>query len=525
MNYKDLPLEIKVGQMIVAGFDGTEINDHIKNLIKNYHIGNVILFARNFKSIEQMYKLNMDLQEFAMKENGIPLFITTDQEGGMVMRITEGGAYFPGNMALSSGGDTKDAYLEGKYCGEELRALGINMNLAPVLDVNNNPENPVIGVRSYGEDENRVADLGEAYVKGLQESGVIATGKHFPGHGDTSVDSHLDLNTISHDKDRIEKVELTPFKRAISGGIKAIMSAHIVFKAYEPDGLPATLSYDVLTGLLREKLNFKGLIITDCMEMKAISTYFGTEKAAEMSVRAGADLICISHTMEKQIGAYKNILSSVKSGKISESRIDESIKRITHYKEELNLKSFLDSDFLEASKIVTNELHKEFAKKISENSITLVKDEGMLPLGGSNVLFISTNPIALTGADDSIKKKQIGAYMKNIYPNFTYETIELKPSKECIEKIKGICKNYKKIVLCTYNANLNEEQVELFKAIQGENENIIVIAMRNPYDANYFSSAKAIALSYEYTPLSIESVASLLQGKIKGSGKCPVTLE
>lgn len=526
MNYKDMPLEVKVGQMIVAGFQGTEIDEHIKTLIEDYHIGNVILFARNFKNIEQLYKLNMDLQKLALKENGIPLFITTDQEGGMVMRITQGGTYFSGNMALSAGGEKEDAYLQGKYCGEELKALGIDMNLAPVLDVNNNPNNPVIGVRSYGEDPNRVADFGEAYVKGLQESGVIATGKHFPGHGDTCVDSHLDLNVVNYDTKRIENVEIVPFIRAIEGGIAAIMSAHIVFSAYEPNGLPATLSHSILTGLLREKLGFAGLIMTDCMEMKAIDTYFGTENAAEMSVRAGADMICVSHTLEKQINSYKNILKSVGNGKISIDRINESFNRIIKFKEKFSAHSFMNSNFKEAEKIISNNKHKEFAKKISENSITIIKNDGMLPLNyKEKVLFISSNPVALTGADDTIKKNQIGEHIKNSFPEFSYETINIKPSKVEIERYKTMSKNYDKVVLCTYNANLNQEQVVLAKDIYMSNKKLIVIAMRNPYDINELSFAPGLILTYEYTPLSMESVAELLQEKIEGKGVCPVTLE
>lgn len=525
MNYNNLPMEIKVGQMLVAGFDGTEINSHIETLIKEYHIGNVILFARNFKSIEQLYKLNMDLQRLALKENGIPLFITTDQEGGMVMRITEGGAYFPGNMALSAGGKTEDAYVQGKYCGQELKALGINMNLAPVLDVNNNPKNPVIGVRSYGEDPSRVASFGEAYVKGLQESDVIATGKHFPGHGDTSVDSHLDLSAVKHDIKRIEEVELLPFKKAIEGGIAAIMSAHVIFSAFEKENLPATLSYKVLTELLRKKLGFNGLIMTDCMEMKAIATYFGTEKAAEMSVSAGADMVCVCHTLEKQINSYKNILKSVYDGKISIERINESFERIISFKEKFNIKSFVNSNYEEAEKIITDSKHKKFAKNISENSITLLKNENMLPLKhNEKILFVSSSPVALTGADDTIKKKQIGEYVKTIFPEFTYENINIKPSKDEIERYKAEVKNYEKIVLCTYNANLYEEQVSLAKEIFNNNKNLIIIAMRNPYDANELSFAKAIALTYEYTPLSIHSVGELLNGKIQGKGVCPVTL-
>lgn len=525
MNIENMSLERKVGQMLVVGFQGTEIDEHITKAIRDYHIGNIILFLRNFKDINQLYILNKKLQELAIKENGYPLFITIDQEGGMVTRLTKGAPFFPGNMALSAAGDENDAYLNGKYVGEELRALGINFNLAPVLDVNNNPDNPVIGVRSYGEDPKRVAKMGAAYIKGLQEKGIIATGKHFPGHGDTSVDSHLDLCSVNHDRERLEKVELYPFEKAIEIGIKAIMSAHVMFPEYEKEKLPATLSGNVLTKLLRDGLGFKGLIVSDCMEMKAIDKYFHTDKAASMAVKAGTDLIFVSHSFEKQIGLLKNIIQAVRSGDISEEKINDSVKRILKYKEDINIDEFINSSYEGVKKIVCNTEHIKFANKISENSITVLKDNGQLPLSkDENVLCIAAEAVVFTEVEDCLQRLDINNLIIKEFPLYHTEYIKLKPTDDEIDILVKKSKGKDKVVIFTYNANLCMEQVKLVNKIYEINKNVIVIAMRNPYDFNKFNNISSYVMAYEYTPISIRSVIKFLKGEIKGKGKCPVSL-
>lgn len=525
MKLENMTLQQKIGQMLVIGFNGIEVNDRIIRAIRNYHIGNIILFAGNFKNPKQLYNLNKELQILALKENGLPLFITIDQEGEMVTRITNGATFFPGNMALSAGGNEEDAYLYGKYSGEELKALGINFNLAPVLDVNNNKDNPVIGVRSYGKNPQRVSKLGSAYIKGLQENGIIATGKHFPGHGDTSVDSHLDLSSVNHNKDRLEKVELYPFKEAIKMGIKAIMSAHVMFPAYEDRKLPATLSDKVLTGLLRNKLNFNGLIVTDCMEMKAIDSYFGTVEAAVMSIKAGADMICISHTEKKQIGVLNRIIEKVESKGIGGERINESVTRIIKFKSEIDIESFINSSYEIVDNIINSNTHKEFSEKISNNSITIVRDNGLLPIKKEEeILVISTNAQVLTGIDDSIEDRSINTSFSKEFSNCETEIMDLKPSKEeigyLVRKARGKCK----VIVCTYNGNLNIEQIELVNEIYKINRNIIMIPMRNPYDAVNLNHIPCILLAYEYTPISIKSILKVVKGEIEGKGICPVTL-
>src|SRR5256886_2189163 len=279
-----MTLEEQIGQALMVGFWGHTPSQDIIDLISRYHIGNVILFSRNIGNTRQVLELTQSLQRIA-KEAGhpYPLLIAIDQENGIVQRLGEAATIYPGNMALGAIGSDEIAYEVALAAGRELQALGINMNLAPVVDVNNNPANPVIGVRSFGEDPRLVARLAAAAVKGYRAAGVISDLKHFPGHGDTAVDSHLALPTISSTLEQLEALELVPFKSGMKVGAESGMIAHIALPSLaEKDTFPATPSPSIVQGLLREQLDFKGVILSDCMEMRAISDTFGTERAAVM---------------------------------------------------------------------------------------------------------------------------------------------------------------------------------------------------------------------------------------------------
>ncbi|MGM0498739.1 MAG: beta-N-acetylhexosaminidase [Bacillota bacterium] len=330
---KNMSLEEKVGQLFQVGFQSKSIDREIKDLIENYHIGGVIYFTRNIENLEQTASLSKNLQELALDSGaGIPLFISVDQEGGKVRRIKDL-TYFPANIEIGATGDKELSRKAAAVTAKELKGLGINVNLAPVLDVNNNPANPVIGERSFGADPILVAEMGVAYIKGLQAEGIIATAKHFPGHGDTAVDSHFDLPVINHSRERLDQVELYPFKKAIEAGVDSIMVAHIYFSTIESEaGIPATLSKAVLNDLLREELNFEGVIITDDLEMGAITNFFGTAAGAVKTIEAGADIVLISHSYDKQKQAIEAVIAAVENGRISEKRIEESLRRIIKLK-------------------------------------------------------------------------------------------------------------------------------------------------------------------------------------------------
>ena len=409
--FNEMTIEEKIGQLIWIGFQGYEFNDNLKYMIDKYKAGNIILFTRNIKDLDQLYKLNKQIHEYITEKTGIMPFISIDQEGGMVTRIMDGATFCPGNMTLATSPKEK-AYEIGKIMGIELRALGINFNLAPSLDVNNNPINPVIGVRSYSDDPFVVSAYGKEYIKGLQEEGVIATAKHFPGHGDTDSDSHKALPTVPHNRERLNAVELVPFKETIND-TKAIMSAHVFFPAYEEGNLPGTLSYNVITKLLKEELGYKGLVTSDCMEMKAIDDHYTTPKGCLMGLKAGLDMAMVSATFQKQIDSFETVINGYKSGVLTEEEINEKVEKIMAYKEEyypLMEKYFYSKSFDEVIGDIDNVSHKKVASEIVDNSLTLVKGKNIYL--NKKTLVIAAEPFATTIAEDELNVRSIGAVIK-----------------------------------------------------------------------------------------------------------------
>jgi len=318
-----LTLEEKIGQLLVCGFDGLKPSDEIKGLIKDYNIGGVILFSRNIKDPAQTARLCNSLQEISKT----PLFICVDQEGGKVSRLPKPFTQFAGNAAIGKSNSVKLAYAFGEITAKELKAVGINANFAPVLDVNTNPDNPIINERAFSNNPNSVSRFGLAVIAGLQDNGVIACCKHFPGHGDTSLDSHHQMPVVEHSIERLNEIELLPFKHAAENDVAAIMTAHVLYKGLD-EKYPATLSKKIIHDLLRKEMGFKGLVITDDLEMKAISDNYAIGEAAIGALSAGADIILVCKDHERQKEVRDAVLRAVKDNIITEKRIDESIERI-----------------------------------------------------------------------------------------------------------------------------------------------------------------------------------------------------
>ena len=518
-NIKHLTTEEKIGQLLMYGIDGTTVTDHTIELIKKYKVGNIILFARNAESPKQLYELNQSLQRLAQEELKIPMFISIDQEGGMVTRIFHGATFFPGAMTISATDRLEDSYIIGDMMGQELKALGINMNLAPVLDVNNNPKNPVIGVRSYADDPYRVAAYSREFIKGLQKH-VFATGKHFPGHGDTHLDSHLALPQVSYDRDRLDEIELVPFKEAIRGGIKALMSSHIDFPALTENGLPTTLSHKCLTGLLREELGFEGLIVTDGMEMKAIQDNYGTVEATLIAIKAGANLACICHSEPLQIEAIARIKEALASGELSMDLLDERVSRVLSYKEQISLMP-LNEPYEAIKHIVENEEHKAFSLDVVKRAATLVKGEPIALKGGA--LFIGMLPKATTQADDTDGLYDIISHLKQEIPCIKTHKMPIHPSDEDIAEAVKKARFVSQVILTTYNANVYQSQIQLINALAECDVECHVIAMRNPYDVMFTDQIKHFVCLYEYTPNAITTLIQYLKGDLKLEGRIPVT--
>ena len=324
-----------IGQRLMVGFPGTEIDPEFEALVREFKIGNVILFRRNVENKEQLTKLCSELRELILRETGAEPLIAIDQEGGVVTRLSDDMVNTPGAMALAAaGGDS--AHIAGRITAKELREVGINFNLAPVLDVNSNADNPVIGVRSFGDTPERASSLALEFMHGTLEEGVLACGKHFPGHGDTAVDSHIGLPLVEKSREELEACELLPFRLAISAGIPAIMTSHVLFPALESEKVPATMSRKILTGLLRNELGFNGLIISDCMEMQAIATYYGTVNGVDAALAAGADMACISHTASFAREAAQRLRQDLESGILNADEFAASVARVEQIKRRLS---------------------------------------------------------------------------------------------------------------------------------------------------------------------------------------------
>ena len=329
-------VDVMIGQMLMAGVDGTAVGADATHVIGDLHIGNVILLGRNVSSPAQVLALDQGLQKLAIAANGIPLFIATDQEGGTVQRLLPGFTRLPDAVAVGAVDDPSLTQKLGQMTGEEMAAVGVTTDLGPVLDVNDNPNNPVIGPRSFGPVPGVVERNGVAFMQGLHDAGVMAVGKHFPGHGDTSQDSHYSLATVNKDIAGLRAVELPPFQKAIEAGIDGLMVAHVAYPALDSSGLPATVSAPIVTDLLRGQLGFTGVTFTDDMGMQGISSLMSPQDAAVRAVLAGADIVLCgridqegscSHAMLEQL--RDGLLAAVKDGRISMARVQASYLRIT----------------------------------------------------------------------------------------------------------------------------------------------------------------------------------------------------
>ncbi|MFD1413334.1 beta-N-acetylhexosaminidase [Oceanobacillus jeddahense] len=521
----------KIGQLLVVGFNGKAITPEIKELIHDYYVGSIILFSRNIGEPEEVLQLTSSLQKEA-KAAGYekPLFICLDQENGVVSRMHQGMTTFSGAMALGATDEPQYAYEVGLATGGELKALGINWNLAPVLDVNNNPQNPVIGVRSFSANPQKVAEFGEAMMKGLQDAGVMTSLKHFPGHGDTSVDSHLDLPVISHEMDRLEKVELVPFKACIRAGADSVMAAHVYFPAIEPKAnTPATLSKQVYVKLLREKLGFQGAITTDCMEMKAISNTIGTEKGAVKALQAGTDFVMVSHTYPVQKRTIQEITGAVESGALSASSIEASFQRIQLLKEKYatwNGTSLSDKE--ETLQIVGSKEHHQLARKVYRESVTMVHNDQLLPLKRDKLRKVLVlEPVQGSMAlveDKKTQQKSLGSAVREYIPHATVKVYDENKLKQETKELFYAAKNVDYIILGTVTVTENSPVITFVNQLVKENRNIIGVGMRNPYDFHFLNKLQAFINTYEFSYPALQVAAGAIFGKENARGTLPVEI-
>ncbi|MBE3596038.1 MAG: glycoside hydrolase family 3 C-terminal domain-containing protein, partial [Hydrogenibacillus sp.] len=520
----------KIGQLMMVGFHGKTPSQEILDLIENDYVGGVILFGRNIGTSEELYALNVSLQEAARRAGQpYPLLISTDQENGVVRRLGEGTTLFPGNMFLGAVDDPEATAAVARATGRELKALGVNMNLAPVIDVNNNPANPVIGIRSFGERPELVARHGVAAVKGYQEAGVVPTIKHFPGHGDTDVDSHLALPTIAHDLERLEAIELVPFRQAIAAGADCVMTAHIDFPALESHrGVPATISRAVVTDFLRDTLGFSGVVITDCLEMKAIADTVGTVEGALQALIAGNDLLLISHTYALQKEAIQRIAQAVESGEIPEALVDQAVLRVLRLKAKYTAWETAIPSNRAALNMVGSSEHAALSNDLYARGVTLVKNEGIIPLKlDPSALLMVVYPgggVFSMVEDRRYTTDALKEAVLSHHDNVTVMTYSPEPTDEEMEAIADTAANAAAILIGTMNAHLHQKQAEIVRRLIALGKPVIVIAMRNPYDLMAFPDVGAFLAAYEFTSPALSAAVQICFGQLSPCGKLPVTI-
>lgn len=523
-----MSLEQRIGQLMVVGFSGTAITPDIVDLIQRYHVGGIILFSRNIHHNQQLQRLTDDLQAIAQAvEQPYPLLIMTDQENGMVRRLGKGATIFPGNMAQGAIGDEQATFEIAQASGYELRSLGVNMNLAPVVDVNNNPTNPVIGARSFGEDPIQVADLTAAAVQGYRAARVIPTLKHFPGHGDTTTDSHIALPTIPHGLERMEAVELLPFQRGFMTDADCVMTAHVHFPhlvGSEP--LPATLSPHILRGLLREKLGFKGVVITDCMEMNAIISTVGTERGCVLSLQAGADLLLVSHSYRHQVGSIEAIKAALHSGELAEEVINTAVARVLEMKARYLSWSELPATIAPE---IGGEGHRQISQQAYARSTTLVRnDEQILPLQlapQQRVVVITPRKDATIIVEDRPHPAStLADEVRLHHGQVTQLHMGLRPTAQERAKLCTAAQDADLIIVATMNACIYQQQAELVQQLIQTGRRVIGVALRDPYDLMTFPQLGTYLTIYEYTQPALEAVVRVLFGEAASLGRLPVSL-
>lgn len=514
----NLSAKEKIGQRIVAGFPGTEIDPELEELIFQYKIGNFILFKHNIVSATQLKDLCNRLQQLVLESTGLPAFITIDQEGGMVTRLEEDCVNIPGAMAIAATNNVMNAYQAGKITGEQLKVLGVNFNLAPDVDINSNMDNPVIGVRSYGDDPNKVAEYSVAMTKGLLDGGVLASAKHFPGHGDTNVDSHLGLPKVNKTLVELQECELVPFQAAINAGIPAITTSHIIFPELEPEDIPATMSRSIITDLLKDKMGFQGLVISDCMEMSAIQKYYGTIEGIKRAVKAGVDLIFVSHTRSYAKEAVTVLTAALEAGELSLEEVDASVEKILRYKEKyINVNDTkLDFDV---------EKGKAFSRQLLKDSITPIQmPTKTLPKVDSKSLFLGSIPFRATNISNLDDNSfHFAAYMAKEF-NGRGILITPNPDEKEIETVLVQAESASSIVIGTYNGHLNKGQLDLVREAAKKNKNVIVFALRNPYDLRSLPKNVYGIAVYEYTVNSLNVLTELLKNPFELNGQLPIKM-
>ncbi|HET7706990.1 MAG TPA: glycoside hydrolase family 3 N-terminal domain-containing protein [Thermoanaerobaculia bacterium] len=537
---RSLTVDEKIGQLLVppvaGGFRNVESPefDIIRRNLTDFHLGGYHVFGYSSHrpnaggDAAGVALLVHDMQRTAK----VPLLITADFEGG-VGYVIPGATRFPLAMALGATGSEELSYAAGKATAEEGRALGVNVDFYPVVDVQNNPANPIINIRSFGENPAKVSSLSTAYIRGVQDGGMLATAKHFPGHGDVSQDSHLELPVLSVDRARLDSVELPPFRAAIDAGVAAVMSAHIYLPTLDKEtGLPATLSRNALTGLLREDLGFKGLIFTDALDMHGVTLHFTNEEAAVRSVEAGADVVLFPPDVER---AFNGLKAAVTSGRITEARLNESVRQILRAKARLGLDKYRAPDMMRLSSVVGRKAHRDLSQTIADRAVTLVRDEkNAVPLklaAGQRLLHINLLDNRMGWREGPVGRV-LAAELPLRYPGTTTVQLDDQSSAAEFDMTRRMADLVDAVVVTAFirvaaykgSIDLTRQQTELLKQLSAINKPFVFVLFGSPYLLHHIPELPSYMVTYDIHPGAEMAAVKAIAGEIPVQGKLPISL-
>jgi beta-N-acetylhexosaminidase len=519
----DMTLEEKIGQLFVVMAFGEFTNERdrdlqrMKRLIRNYHIGGVIF------STGEVYGqaiLNNKFQHISK----FPLWISQDMESGAAMRV-RGTTRFTPAMGVAATGNPVNAYLKGKITAREAQALGVHQVYAPVLDVNNNPENPVINVRSFAADPDMVSKYAIDFMKGLESEGVMATGKHFPGHGDTDTDSHLALPTINHDYERLQALELVPFQNAIAAGLPSVMSAHISFPNISRNpGLPGTLDPSILNRILLEDLDFEGLVVTDGLEMQGITDHYSPGEAVILSLLAGADVMLLS---PDEMTAINELKKAVQSGRISENRIDHSVRKILDQKKKYGLFDNRYADIGSLSRNINTPEYQAIASRIARESITVLKNErDILPIREKN--FDNVLVLAVADGDGHPSADLLAREVKRYHSNVQFHELNNKTTDIEIGQILKDAEQSDLILIGSFimvrshhPIQIPSRQLDVLQKVTETGKPGALLAFGNPYVVRDLPDTDVHLLAWASDENQVRQTVPALFGASKVQGKFP----
>jgi beta-N-acetylhexosaminidase len=504
-----LPLEEKIGQMMMVGFEGLEAPDYLLKWLAAGRIGGIILFARNIASPQQV----AELVSACHKAAKYPLLVSIDQEGGTVARLRDGFSESPGAMALGAANSDELAERVSATMAAELRALGVNWNLAPVVDLTHDISNPSVGTRSLGRNPERVAQLVAAEVRGFQKAGVAATAKHFPGIGNTPIDTHLAQAIITEPADYLWNHDLIPFRGAVDAGVETVMVGHVTFQSLDAEH-PSTLSAHVIQGLLRDDIGFKGLVCSDCMEMRAISDHYTSGETAILAALAGEDMILFSHTRGWQEAAYKGLLEAIQSGRVPEELIVRAVERVMSLKQRYAITSEPALD------IIRRPEHLALMQEAAQRGLVLVQAEkDLLPVHpNQRVALVEFASVRDSLALDEDGLTGFATLLTPVMPTIERVTLGSDSSESTLARAQHTTAEADVLLLITRNAHLAESQRRIAQNLLDQAKQSILVCLRNPYDAAVLHGATMIICSCGDSIPSMQAVVDALMGQFRPDG-------